>query len=84
MYHTLDRIDSSQGYSRENCRWATAREQAHNRRNNRDTPCVYERHGKFRAQLLVCGRRLVTPTFPTSEEAEASLDLLKQLYAEYL
>jgi len=31
---TLDRIDNNKGYSRDNCRWVTMRENQENRRNN--------------------------------------------------
>lgn len=36
-YHSLDRIKTDQGYSKQNCRWSTAKEQARNKTNVRLT-----------------------------------------------
>lgn len=42
--YSIDRIDNNKGYSKENCRWATQKEQCRNKRINK----VYEHNGKYK------------------------------------
>lgn len=60
---SLDRIDSSSDYSKENCRWASREIQARNRSNNRhfeingQKKCLIEWTLKYEIDyFLVCGR----------------------------
>lgn len=47
---TLDRIDNNKGYSPDNCRWATRKEQSNNLRCNRH----YEYNGKKYTASQIC------------------------------
>lgn len=51
MGMTLERIDNDKGYSKENCRWATRKEQNNNKRNNLLFTYNGETHNK--AQWIV-------------------------------
>jgi len=54
--HTLDRRDGTKGYSPENCRWATPREQCENQSNNRINIRVQEYVGGVRARIVINGK----------------------------
>lgn len=86
--YSLERIDNNQGYNKRNCRWASNRDQALNKRTTRIHPNI-ETQNKvkgvtYRGRIKICGKTRSTPTFDTVEEAQAHLETLKQLYKEYL
>jgi hypothetical protein len=61
---TMDRIDNSKGYFKENCRWASPKEQAINRNNTRFytidgvTKCLKEWTEQYNINYLVVFKRL--------------------------
>jgi len=68
--YSLDRIDASKGYDKDNCRWSTWLEQAKNRRNTYGVRGVkyHKQSGLWHASYTINGHR-TTKYFHTEEEA---------------
>lgn len=83
---TLDRIDNSKGYLKENCTWSTATQQAWNRgkfKNNTSgrTGVFYRKDsGKWRARLNKNGQNIYLGSFDTYEEAVAAREAAELKY----
>ena len=70
---TLDRIDNSKGYYKENCRWSTCKTQSENRglfsKNKTGCSGVCICRGKFRAYIRSKGKNYFLKRHNTFEEA---------------
>lgn len=70
IHHSLDRINNNDGYYKENCRWATKKEQCQNQRTNRnieyngETHCVAEWARKLNMSHAKLHYRLFTAKYP--------------------
>ena len=72
---SLDRINNDKGYSKENCKWSTRKEQNQNKRStyvNTKHKNIYVRRGKYQV-ILTKPKRKYIGVYKTLEEAKTKL-----------
>lgn len=82
---TIERIDNSKGYCPENCRWATIKEQARNRRTNHlltykgETKTITEWAEQYNMPPLTLRARVTRYHWPVEKAIETPVDKEKSL-----
>lgn len=82
--HTIDRIKNSEGYYKENCRWATVSVQNHNKSKRRDSIHstfigVTLSKSKWHVQFMKEGMK-ISERFNSEEDAATYYDNLSEIY----
>lgn len=81
---TLDRIDNSKGYNKENCRWATLKEQGRNKTNNNfisykgETKCISEWASLLSISYGTLYSRLFKSKWSIKKSLETNIDITKR------
>lgn len=74
--HTLERIDNNKGYTKENCKWATRKEQTRNRRNT----VLYKFDGGEYTLLELCEKYSINYNMVKSRLRILKWDINKALF----
>jgi hypothetical protein len=84
---TLDRINNNEGYSKKNCRWATLKEQASNRRpslapHTKSGTGLHRKGNRWRARIRYKYKSIFIGSYKTKKEARDAYLKAKEYYLQ--